>query len=808
MAEEPTYTLTKENVSGDNQAANQSDKPTTNPISVIQPRFMSKLGHFITVAWTIGAAFLSFSGNSLTISQSLENRAHASFYTLRQKETPPKEIIILEIDDNSISLPRESYLLNPKNYSHLKGLKSFPYKREVYAQVIDKLIAAGARHVALHIVFDSASSYGANDDQKLASALKRHGSKVTLATLYQDSQFLYGTIDRIITPLSKFQNHQSSVNIENFLKEKDGEIHRLSYSFVETVKQQLKEDGLLKQQLKEDGLLDVDITSFDRAVLRGAKINYPEPLGDRIYFYGPPGTFERKSFWEVFDPEFWDANFDAGKIFKDKIVLIGATGKLAKQFPVPVSNSLFSSTKMFGVEIHANAIATLMEGKAIAQGIESNVGRGLFTLCLVGGIALFIAKIKRGTKRFFVSILVATTWGGITYALFFYGKLIFPTAVPIIGIIGIGFSYLGVELTRELIRKSQLVDIFRRYSTSQVVREILSQQEDLKDLIYQRQMEISGKILDARYRIVKVLGAGGFSETYIAEDCKRPGNPLCVVKQLKPVNDKPAQLEVARRLFNSEAKTLEKLGKHNQIPQLLAYFEEEEEFYLVQEYIMGHPLSREIPSGKILDERTVIHILKDLLQVLEFVHANEVIHRDIKPSNIIRRESDRKLVLIDFGAVKDVTSQSKDELEQTSFTIGIGTKGYAPSEQCFGRPQYNSDIYAAGTIAIKALTGKAPHEIPTDGYGELKWTDRVNVSPAFAKIISKMVLNDYKRRYQSVSEVLSAIAKLGMGRQTNYNHHLPTDNITLADTDIPTTPWVIPPDDDEQDSTSMSPTDE
>ena len=798
MAEEPTYTLTKENISGSDQAANQSDKPTTNPISVIQPRFMSKVGHLLSAVWAIGAAILSLSGDGLTISQSLENQAHTSFYALRQKETPPKEIIILTIDDKSISSPKENYLLDPKEFSYFEPLKSFPYKREVYARVIDKLIAAGARHIALHIVFDSASSYGPDDDEKFASALERHGSKVTLAALYEDTQKEQGPIDKIKEPLAIFQSDQISIGIENFPQEKNGTIHRLSGSLVEK----------LKEIFKEDNLLDDDIISFDRAVLQGAKISYPQPSGDHIYFYGPPGTFEKKPFWEVFDPEFWDANFQGGQIFKDKIVLIGSTSRLAKEFPVPVSNNLFSSTKMFGVEIHANAIATLMEGKTIAQGIENNVARGLFTLCLVGGTALFIAKIRRGTKRFFVSILVATTWGGVTYALFFYGKLIFPTAVPIIGIIGMGFSYLGVELTRELIRKSQLVDIFRRYSTSQVVREILSQQEDLKDLIYQRQMEISGKILDGRYRIVKVLGAGGFSETYIAEDCKRPGNPLCVVKQLKPVNDKPAQLEVARRLFNSEAKTLEKLGKHNQIPQLLAYFEEEEEFYLVQEYIMGHPLSREIPSGKILDERTVIHILKDLLQVLEFVHTNEVIHRDIKPSNIIRRESDRKLVLIDFGAVKDVTSQSKDELEQTSFTIGIGTKGYAPSEQCFGRPQYNSDIYAAGTIAIKALTGKPPHDIPTDGYGELKWTDRANISPAFAKIISKMVLNDYKRRYQSVSEVLAAIAKLGIGRQTNYNHHLPTDNITLADTDIPTTPWVIQPDDDEQDSTSMSPTDE
>ena len=804
MAEEPTYTLTKEHVSAADQAAHPSDKPTKNLVSAIQLQFMTKLGHLLSAAWTIGAATLSLSASTLVFPQILEHEAHSSFYGLRLalglNETPPKGIVILAIDDKSISLPKQEYQSN----RNLEPLKSFPYKREAYAKVIEKLIAAGARHVALDMLFDLPSNYGEEDDEKFASSLERHSSKVTLAAVYKESETEQGIFHELRKPLSRFEKNQLSIAIENFPLEKDGKIHRLSSFLLEELKQELKEE-----QLEENSLLKADITSFDQAVLQAAKIDYPQPVGDHIYFYGPSGTFETRSFWQVFDPEFWNANFDAGKIFKDKIILIAVTDELlAKDYPVPISTGWFSRGRMSGVEIHANAIATLIEGKAIAQGINSDIGRACFVLSLVGGTALIIAKFRRGIQRFFVSIFIAATWGGITYVLFFYGKLILPTAVPIVGIVGIGFSYLGVELLRELLRKSQLVDIFRRYSTSQVVREILSQQEDLKDLIYQRQMEISGKILDGRYRIVKVLGAGGFSETYVAQDSKRPGHPLCVVKQLKPVNNKPVQLEVARRLFHSEAQTLERLGKHNQIPQLLAYFEEEEEFYLVQEYIVGHPLSREIPSGKILNERAVIGILQDLLQVLAFVHERQVIHRDIKPSNIIRRNSDAKLVLIDFGAVKDVTFKSKDELEKTSFTIGIGTKGYAPSEQCFGRPQYNSDIYAVGMIAIKALTGRHPHEIQTDGCGELQWIDQANVSPELAKILSKMVLNDYRKRYKSVSEVLKSITELALSRQTNYSGNLLTNNTTLADTDIPTTPWVLPPPHEYRDSTSISSQDE
>jgi serine/threonine protein kinase len=337
------------------------------------------------------------------------------------------------------------------------------------------------------------------------------------------------------------------------------------------------------------------------------------------------------------------------------------------------------------------------------------------------------------------------------------------------------------------------VDIFQKYASHHVVREILSQQDDLKDLLQQREMAISGKLLDGRYKIVKVLGSGGFSETYIAEDTRLPGNPLCVVKQLKPAHSKPDQMVVARRLFNSEAQTLQKLGRHNQIPQLLAYFEEEEEFYLVQEYIIGHALSQELPAGKRVPETTVVEMLQDLLKVLAFVHQNGVIHRDIKPSNIIRRNSDGKLVLIDFGAVKEVTTQILDNQDQTSFTISIGTKGYAPTEQCYGRPQYSSDIYAVGIIGIKALTGKAPHEIERDANGELIWSNLGDISKPMVKILSKMVLENFQQRYQSASIALEALNKLAtsVSKQSSPTDDLTIPTISLDDSSYtPTTPWT------------------
>lgn len=90
------------------------------------------------------------------------------------------------------------------------------------------------------------------------------------------------------------------------------------------------------------------------------------------------------------------------------------------------------------------------------------------------------------------------------------------------------------------------------------------------------------QLLAGHYKVLQILGAGGFGQTYVAEDTHRPGNPKCVVKHLKPASSAPQVLETARKLFQKEAETLERLGSHyNQIPRLLAYFEENQEFYNV-----------------------------------------------------------------------------------------------------------------------------------------------------------------------------------------------------------------------------------
>ncbi|MFK0729651.1 MAG: protein kinase [Gloeotrichia echinulata GP01] len=266
-----------------------------------------------------------------------------------------------------------------------------------------------------------------------------------------------------------------------------------------------------------------------------------------------------------------------------------------------------------------------------------------------------------------------------------------------------------------------------------------------------------GKLLDHRYQVIRVLATGGFGQTYIAQDTRRPGNPVCVVKHLKPASSDPRVFDTAKRLFQSEAETLEHLGNHDQIPRLLAYFDENQEFYLVQEFIAGPTLGEELVPGQPWGESQVLQLLQEVLEILEFVHSQGVIHRDIKPDNIIRRTADNKFVLVDFGAVKQLRTQLVSSGGQPTATVVIGTPGYMPTEQGQGKPRPNSDIYSLGIIAIQALTGVPAAQLEEDpDTGEILWEHLLPGNSRLASVLTKMVRYHFKDRYQTATEALRA----------------------------------------------------
>ncbi|WP_414568883.1 protein kinase domain-containing protein [Nostoc sp. CCY 9925] len=294
------------------------------------------------------------------------------------------------------------------------------------------------------------------------------------------------------------------------------------------------------------------------------------------------------------------------------------------------------------------------------------------------------------------------------------------------------------------------------------------------------------QLLAGHYQVLKILGAGGFGQTYVAQDLHRPGNPTCVVKHLKPANSDPAFLEAARHLFAKEAEALEQLGHHPHIPRLLAYFEEKQEFYLVQELIDGNLLSTELLPGDRWSESQVVQLLQEILEILDFVHSNGVIHRDVKPNNIIRRQQDNKLVLVDFGVVKQINMQLATAQSQMSTSVAVGTLGYMPPEQLRGKPRFSSDIYALGIIAIQALTGLNHKQLQEDAKGEVDWYSYAQVSPALAGIINKMVRYHFQERYESAKEVLAALKTLVF--QSGYSTTQPEFPLQYFDTEQDTCP--------------------
>jgi eukaryotic-like serine/threonine-protein kinase len=286
------------------------------------------------------------------------------------------------------------------------------------------------------------------------------------------------------------------------------------------------------------------------------------------------------------------------------------------------------------------------------------------------------------------------------------------------------------------------------------------------------------QLLCDRYQIERKLAEGGFGQTFLAVDTHLPRKPRVVVKLLKPIYNDPDTLKIAQRLFSMEAETLEQLGKDNdRIPSLYAYFELKGKFYLVQEYIEGETLTKELQERKISESDTLT-ILKEILTGLTNVHREGKIHRDLKPDNIIRRAQDQKLVIIDFGAVKQVRSTTTNP-NLVNRTI-IGTQGYTPYEQSIGYPEPASDIYAVGAIGIQCLTGVAPHTLLNKDSQTIEWQHLCQVNRDFMTVLSKMVATDSRQRYANATEALRVIELLVPPPQTS-----PTPPPTPIPTQVP-----------------------
>ncbi len=292
--------------------------------------------------------------------------------------------------------------------------------------------------------------------------------------------------------------------------------------------------------------------------------------------------------------------------------------------------------------------------------------------------------------------------------------------------------------------------------------------------------------LQERFHLIKLIARGGFSRTFLAVDESQSPSFFCAIKQFCPVTSDRQILDKAIALFHQESLQLELLGKHPQIPTLIAHFTQEQYFYSVREYIDGMNLAKVIEAEGIFNEAQIWQVLESLLPVLKFIHAQQIIHRDIKPANIIRQlvidpkgEQKSNLILVDFAAAKLGT-----EINQLQTVTSIGSAEYVAPEQAKGQAVFASDLYSLGVTCIYLLTGISPFDLFDVVNDTWVWRDYLINKPSdrLSQILDKLLQNSLSLRFKSADEVIQAIKKAGV--KFNY-----TEDISPSVNIINPCPW-------------------
>ncbi len=294
------------------------------------------------------------------------------------------------------------------------------------------------------------------------------------------------------------------------------------------------------------------------------------------------------------------------------------------------------------------------------------------------------------------------------------------------------------------------------------------------------QPQTAKRLFRNRFEIIRKIGSGGYGTVYLARDYAVLRGGLCVIKQIRyeatarktdsekilaAINPTLVETRIKaknQRRFRKEARIMARLGRHHQLPCLLDHFSQNGLFYLVQEYIPGETLKQEFNKTGPKTEAEVAAFLREMIPVVRYLHARNLLHLDIKPTNLMRRSRDQKVVLVDFGAVRRYSKDDSMVLRGCAATIG-----YAPAEQLSGHPTPASDLYAIGVTCLYLLTGFSPMDLAASAKGQdLRWQDTIQVSAAFHQILERLLAPSAENRFQSVNELENAM------NHSNSNHEL------------------------------------
>jgi serine/threonine protein kinase, bacterial len=287
------------------------------------------------------------------------------------------------------------------------------------------------------------------------------------------------------------------------------------------------------------------------------------------------------------------------------------------------------------------------------------------------------------------------------------------------------------------------------------VKETCNHQDNPPDSIFCRhcgQPIVEREHFIGPYQVLRTLGQGGMGTTYLAWDKNKTVKNAPLLLVLKEMNADMARIAKARELFDREARVLKSLD-HPGIPKYYDFFVENNRKYLVMELIHGHNLEQFVNQRGPTDPERTIKWMIQVCSILEYLHNLQppLIHRDVKPANLILRNLDSRLMLLDFGAVKELG---------TALETRIGVEGYSAPEQYRGKPCPQSDIYGVGTTIIFLLTGKAPMQYYRYQSNKFEFdiSNIPNLPPKLSLVLENACKPEPRDRYQTAKELSKALS--------------------------------------------------
>ncbi|MBD1917357.1 MULTISPECIES: adenylate/guanylate cyclase domain-containing protein [Cyanophyceae] len=445
-------------------------------------RRIFQLGHGLMVSWAVFGAIALTSQHPWIVL--IEGQAQSFLLRLRGPVPPPEEIVIVGIDEYSLT-QGDLYQAEPDRYPFLEPLAIWPWQRQAYAQAIEQLMAAGAKAVALDVLLVDPSGYGPDDDAALEATLARWGNRVALAAAYDVSSSDFGLFTNLLQPVYSSQTQVGLINLE---VDADGKHRAFPDRGIETLRQ--------THQFSDN------LPSLAGATLAAANYPSPERQSQQLFFYGPAGSFPVVSFVQLLDPINWPL---IANQFEGKIVLIGP---MATSFQdrkrTPIDDA------MPGVEIHAHALAVLMEDRVVNVAIANPLAQGLLTAIAIGAIGLGLGyRFTQPVPRLVGFLGAIVAWGAIAYLLMVHGDRLMPVAIPVACLGMGGVTYIATGAVSNRLEEQRLRRTLERYVAPSVAQEILNQPEDFTSLTVGQKFQAAVLFSDIRgfSRISYQLGA-------------------------------------------------------------------------------------------------------------------------------------------------------------------------------------------------------------------------------------------------------------------------------------------------------------